>query len=311
MSIRTAIIGFGKIARDQHVPAIAGDPRFELVAVATRSGDPGAGVPCFPDFDALIGEMRGSVDAVAICTPPGVRHAIAKAAIEAGLAVLLEKPPAATLGEIEDLEARARAAGTPLFAAWHSQHAPAVAPAADLLAGATVTRLSITWHEDVRKWHPGQDWVWEPSGFGVFDPGINALSIASRILPDRLFVRESVLQVPGNRQTPIAAEIAFVGDAMHASLDWRQDGGECWTIEVATADGRTIRLEQGGSRLSVDGVDQPIADQGEYPALYARFAEIVAARAVEVDREPLRIVADALLVARRDAVAPFMWTGQD
>ncbi len=30
--IRTAIIGFGKIAEDQHVPAIAGNPRFELAA---------------------------------------------------------------------------------------------------------------------------------------------------------------------------------------------------------------------------------------------------------------------------------------
>jgi hypothetical protein len=43
--------------------------------------------------------------------------------------------------------------------------------------------VEIVWHEDVRKWHPGQQWIWEPGGFGVFDPGINALSIATRIFP--------------------------------------------------------------------------------------------------------------------------------
>ena len=36
--IRIAIIGFGKIAADQHVPSIAGNPRFELVATSSRSG---------------------------------------------------------------------------------------------------------------------------------------------------------------------------------------------------------------------------------------------------------------------------------
>ena len=36
--IRIAILGFGKIAEDQHVPSITGNPRFELVATSSRSG---------------------------------------------------------------------------------------------------------------------------------------------------------------------------------------------------------------------------------------------------------------------------------
>src|SRR5205085_8467629 len=104
MRIRIAIIGYGKIARDQHLPSIRADDRFELVAVSTRSGDPGLGLPCFPDSTEMFEAMRGRLDAVAICTPPIVRHTIGKAALQAGLHVLLEKPPAATLGEIEDLE---------------------------------------------------------------------------------------------------------------------------------------------------------------------------------------------------------------
>jgi len=34
--MRIAIIGYGKIAEDQHIPSIAGNPRFELAAVSSR-----------------------------------------------------------------------------------------------------------------------------------------------------------------------------------------------------------------------------------------------------------------------------------
>lgn len=307
MTIRIAIAGFGKIARDQHVPAIAADPRFELAAIATRGGDPGQGVPSFSDIGALIAGMAGRVDAVAICTPPTVRHAIACEALAAGLAVLLEKPPTTTLGEIADLEQLARSRSAGLYAAWHSQHAAAVPAAAALLKGARVRRLAIEWREDVRKWHPGQDWVWEPGGFGVFDPGINALSIATAILPMPLFVRAARFEVPANRQAPIAAQLDL-GDGLTAIFDWRHGEGEQWTIAVETADGRRIDLSGGGARLRVDGVDQAVGAQREYPSIYACFAELVTARKVKLDSEPLRILADAFLLARRDAAVPFMWT---
>ena len=305
MNIRVGIIGFDKIAQDQHLPAIEADPHFDLVAVSTRSGQPPANLPCFAQPNELFAASKGKIDAVAICTPPGVRYAIARDAIAAGLHVLLEKPPAATLGEIEDLERQAREAGTCLYAGWHSQHAPAVAPTARLLKGEEIAKLHISWREDVRKYHAGQEWIWEPSGFGVFDPGINALSIATRILPTRLFVREARLFIPSNKQAPIAATMAFAGDALTAEFDWRFDDGEEWAIRIETASGRKIQLCDGGGRLIVDGAQQLAEERGEYPSMYARFAELIAERRVEVDREPLRIVADAFLVAHRQAIEPF------
>ena len=308
MTIRIAIIGFGKIARDQHLPAIAADPRFELVAVATRTGDPQVGVPWFVEAPELLAGMEGKLDAVVVATPPGPRFAIAQAALEAGAAVLLEKPPAATLGEIDALVRLAEQHGVCLYAGWHSQHAPAVAQAADLLRGTGIASLHISWHEDVRKWHPGQDWVWEPSGFGVFDPGINALSIATAILPAPLFVQEARLEVPEDRQTAIAARLTFAESDQWADFDWRYQDGEEWTIAVTTQDGRRIDLREGGAKLTVDGQEVSVGTLGEYPSIYARFADCVAAGQVEVDREPLRIVADAMLVARRETVAAFHWT---
>ena len=92
--IRIAIIGYGKIAADQHVPSIAGNDRFELVATSSRSGQ---GVErIYTDWRQLLHEVEG-LEAVAITTPPSARHEIASACIEAGLHVLMEKPPTVTL----------------------------------------------------------------------------------------------------------------------------------------------------------------------------------------------------------------------
>ncbi len=303
MTIRIAIIGFGKIARTEHVPAIAAHPEFELVAVVAPNGADEAGVPVFASLAEMLAAMPGEVDAVSLCTPPSVRHAIAAEAIAAGIAVMLEKPPAATFGELEDLEARARTAGTCLFAAWHSQHAPAVAPAADLLKGETVTQLAIEWREDVNRWHPGQEWIWEPEGFGVLDTGINALSIASAILPQPLFVEAAEFTIPSNRQTPIAARIRFVGGELGAAFDWRETHEEVREIHVATASGRRVAIVEGGARLIADGTEHPLGPFAEYPALYARFAALVPDRAIDVDSAPMRILADAALIARRLSTA--------
>ena len=307
MTIRIAIIGYGKIARDQHVPAIAADPRFDLAAVVSPRAPADEGVPVFASHEALLGAMADEIDAVAICTPPTVRLPIARAAFAAGLHVLLEKPPAATLGEIEEIERLGLESGRTLFTAWHSQHAAAVAAAKAALAGTKVRSFQIQWHEDVRKWHPGQEWIWAPGGFGVFDPGINALSIATRILPSRLFVREAILSFPENRQTPIAARIVFEAGAgqFGADLEWRHTEGERWTIRIETEGGATVELLDGGARMAVDGEPQPVSDRGEYPRLYARFGDLVQAGESDVDREPLRIVADAFLVGRREIVEPF------
>ena len=86
--LRTAIIGFGKIAADQHVPSIAANPRLELVATSSRSGQGVA--TTYSDWRKLLDEVEG-LEAVAITTPPSVRYEIARACIEKGLHVLLEE----------------------------------------------------------------------------------------------------------------------------------------------------------------------------------------------------------------------------
>ena len=308
--IRLAVVGMGKIAHDQHLPAIEASSSFELVATVSRHGEGVGGRPFFKDIQALAADGM-EIDAVALCTPPQVRRAIAQFAIEQGWHVFLEKPPGATLAEVAALRDAAAAKGVSLFASWHSRFADGVEPARDWLAKRTVTRATITWREDVQVWHPGQDWIWEPGGFGVFDPGINALSIATRILPQPFFVETAELDVPSNRAAPIAARVSFrdtAGVPIEMDLDFRQEGPQHWDIEVET-DAGTLKLAQGGAVLSIDGTETsaPAEDlHGEYPGLYRRFAAIVRAGVSDVDVAPLRLVADAFLRGRHLAVEPFV-----
>jgi D-galactose 1-dehydrogenase len=301
--IRIAIIGYGKIAEDQHVPAIAANDRLELAATSSRSGK-GVG-QTFTDWGALIRSVDG-LEAVAITTPPGPRFEIARECLAAGLHCLLEKPPTAGLAEISDLDCVAQAQGVSLFTTWHAQHHSTVDAAAQALAGKRIKSMEITWHEDVHKWHPGQEWIWQPGGFGVFDPGINALSIATRIFPGSLFVQSADLHVPANAQTPIAADIIFsspeADGPLGASLDWRRSEGEEWTIAVKASDGTAVRLEDGGARLIVNGETSTDDGLGEYPDIYRTFVDLIDERRSLVDVAPFRLVADCLLVGRTNKV---------
>ncbi len=303
--LRIAVIGVGKIVRDQHLPVLAESRDFTLAAAASRNATV-EGVANFKTIDQLLSEGP-ALDAVALCMPPQVRFRAALKALEAGKHVLLEKPPGASLGEVEILREAAENAGVTLFASWHSRHAAAVEEAADLLRARKVTAVRITWKEDVRRWHPGQAWIWEPGGLGVFDPGINALSILTQILPQPLALTAARLLFPANRQAPIAADLTLQdaeGLEIEAAFDWRQTGPQTWDILVETEAG-PVKLSDGGARLSLDGVLGEAGANREYAGLYRHFADLIAKGRSDADARPLRLVADAFLLGARQETEAF------
>ena len=305
-AIRIAIVGLGKIARDQHLPAIAANDSFELVAVASPNHRHES-VPTYTDVEKLLA-AEPDIDALAICTPPQIRYRIALYALERGKHVMLEKPPGATLGEVAALVDLATERGVALFATWHSRAAASVQAAREWLATRTVREVIVTWKEDVRVWHPGQEWIWRAGGLGVFDPGINALSILTRILPGAIVLKEAELSFPANREAPIAARL-LLADASDAPIrcefDFRQTGPQTWDIDVFTDRGRLL-LSRGGAVMHVDGSVVVDAPDREYPNLYAHFEELVRERRIDVDVAPLRLVADAFMCGRRLEVEPFV-----
>nr|WP_255763764.1 Gfo/Idh/MocA family oxidoreductase [Pelomonas sp. P7] len=305
MPLKLGLVGIGKIARDQHIPALAADPRFELSATASRNAAVD-GVPSFASVEAMLAAMP-ELDAISICTPPQAHFGAALAALRAGKHVMLEKPPAATTREITLLQAEAARHGRTLFQTWHSRFAAGVDAARAWVKDRTLTGGRIVWKEDVHHWHPGQQWIFDAGGLGVFDPGINALSVLTEVLAEEVVVRQAVLEFPANQQAPIAAQLDLrteAGVRVEAEFDFRQKGEQTWDIELLTSTGR-LRLSHGGGALEIDG--QPVAADaalaGEYPRLYARFAELCAAGRSEVDWRPFQLVADAFLIGERRTVA--------
>jgi D-galactose 1-dehydrogenase len=307
--IRVGIVGVGKIARDQHIPAILGNAAFTFAAAASRHAQ-ASGVANFSSLEEMLAEVP-DLDAVAICTPPQAHYEAAKLALLKGKHVLLEKPPCTSMTQFENLVRLARIAGRTLYQTWHSRHAHGVAPAARLLQQQTLRRGHVTWKEDVRQWHPGQTWIWEPGGFGVLDPGINAISILTQIIAEPIFAKSARLFVPSNCAAPIAAELEFVTDGgvgISAALDFRHTGTQTWDIDLITDQG-PIKLSAGGGQLTV-GTNPVPPDPGalasEYEDIYVRFAELIRLKKSEIDARPMQLVTDIFLIAKHVSVEPFI-----
>lgn len=302
--MKVALVGIGKIAKDQHVPSIAASDDWELAATVSRAGTVD-GVPAYTDIDTMLAE-HPDIGVISLCLPPVPRYEYAAVCLRAGRHVMLEKPPGATLAECYALEVMARDAGVTLFATWHSRMAKGVQAAKAALAGRTVESGHIDWKENVRQWHPDQDWVFEPGGMGVLDPGINALSIMTEVLPLPVHLKSAVLQMPSNRQTPIQAEMTFTG-GIKAEFDWLKNGTQMWEQRFTATDGTAVQLLDGGNRCVVDGEEQDVATLGEYPALYASMAELVRLGKSDVDLAPMVHVSDIMTLGRREIAPAFNW----
>jgi predicted dehydrogenase len=102
--LRAAVIGVGSLGQ-HHARVYAGLPGVTLVAVvdtnASRAQEIAGkhGCRALTDFR----ELFGQVDAVSVVVPTTLHHPIAKACLDHGLQVLVEKPMTVTVRQAEDL----------------------------------------------------------------------------------------------------------------------------------------------------------------------------------------------------------------
>lgn len=103
--IKTAIVGFGYSAQTFHLPFLKAHPGFELAAVSSRRSEVVAeqlpGLSVVPSLDQLLADERISL--VVITLPNQLHYEAAKACLEAGKHVLLEKPMTHSVVEAEAL----------------------------------------------------------------------------------------------------------------------------------------------------------------------------------------------------------------
>jgi D-galactose 1-dehydrogenase len=300
MQIRIALIGLGRTARQSHIPALKRTSKFQLVAAVDPATNEDLNVPLFTDCGQLLDSLGDQLDAVAICTPPQLHTALAIQCANAGLHVLLEKPPATNLGEAQALLDLAGQHAGSIYFTWHSRMNAGVDQARDFLENGSTWRFEAVWREDPRDWHGGQQWIWQPGGLGVFDAGINALSILTALSRSPWYVAKAELGYQEPQQTPVAAILQLRsrrGDIGTLVMDWRAKSRERRDIRMLSPKG-FLELSDGGS--SLHGALQYRADkEKEYDRVYEKFHQLILEHRSEMDLEPLRIVADAFLIGSR------------
>ncbi|QSS37524.1 oxidoreductase [Klebsiella oxytoca] len=121
-AIRVGLIGYGYASKTFHAPLISGTPGMTLAAVA--SSDENKVHADWPALPVVSGPERIlndlNIDLVVIPTPNDTHFPLAKAALEAGKHVVVDKPFTVTLSQARELEALAKSGGR-LLSVFHNR----------------------------------------------------------------------------------------------------------------------------------------------------------------------------------------------
>lgn len=125
-----AVIGCGDIAVSQHLPALARDERFRVVAVADSIRERAAQAALLFSVGRVVEDIERALalepDAVVVATPPHVTPTIARQALAAGAHVLCEKPIAVSLDEADRLVEQVEATDLVLQVGFKNRFSPLV-----------------------------------------------------------------------------------------------------------------------------------------------------------------------------------------
>ncbi len=306
--IRIGVVGLGKIAQSQHLPTILNNPNFELAFVVDRAVKLDLGVVSYSSLKEAL-DHESDFDAISICTSPQVRFELFEMLLGRDCAILLEKPAAANYEIAREIQLRADASEACIFATWHSRFAAHTDAAKAWVSEHEIQSGRIEWRENAAKWHPGQDWIWRDGGFGVFDPGMNALSILTKIMPVRWSVKSAELRIPSNVETPNFADFTLRHE--HAEIacafEFHEHDKDVWTIALQATNGNTLELSGGGASLRInDGAVSSNITATEYERIYDHFCDLVHTSSSDCDLSPLQLIEEVFLASKISSGTPIV-----
>ncbi|QLD12376.1 Gfo/Idh/MocA family protein [Microbacterium oleivorans] len=252
--LRCALVGTGSVA-NLHARAVAAHPRAELVAVtdvnrgaaeafAGRYGDPRV----HDDLDALLSAERP--DVVLICTPPAVHRDQALAALAAGAHVVVEKPPAPSLDELDEMRAAASAAVRHLAVVFQQRTGTAAAHVRSLLSSGALGRPLIATCQTL--WYRGADYfavpwrgTWQTEGGGTtLGHGIHQLDLLAYLLGDWRTVQARLWRLDRDTETEDASTATVLFDSGVVA--------QVVTSAVSPRETSSIRIDTQKATVTVD-----------------------------------------------------------
>jgi scyllo-inositol 2-dehydrogenase (NADP+) len=306
--IRTALVGYGLAGAAFHGPLLATTAGLRLDVVVTRdparaaqarADHPGAAV--VPDVAGVVARA-GDLDLAVVATPNATHVAVARALLDAGLAVVVDKPVAPTAAEARDLGALARARGLALVPFHNRRWDGDLLTIRRLLAEGRLGRV-VRLESRFERWRPeaptgeAAGWKDDPgAAAGILaDLGVHLVDqVVALFGPPETVYAELDLRRPGVRVEDDAFVALTWADGLHAHL---------WASATAAIAGPRFRVLgtagayvkhgmdvqedalRAGARpgpgwgveppaawgvLGVDGALEPLATEpGDYPAFTA------------------------------------------
>lgn len=254
--LRCAIVGTGAVAHF-HARAVAAYPDARLIAVSDLSRDAAEAFAAHwgdPAVYDTLEEMLAAEhpDVVLVCTPPGAHPDQAVAAFAAGAHVVVEKPPAPSLDELDRMRAAAEAAGRQLAVVFQQRTGTAAAHVRGLLRSGALGHPLIAvcqtlWYRDPAYFAVPWRGAWETEGGGTtLGHGIHQLDLLAFLLGDWTSVQARLWRLDRETQTEDAstATVTFAGGVV----------AQIVTSAVSPREVSSIRIDTQKATVTVDHV---------------------------------------------------------
>jgi predicted dehydrogenase len=318
--MRVAIVGTGNIARI-HLDALRSLEDVDLVAAvdvdADALNDFGAryGVATrYTDLPRMLGEVRPNL--VHVCTPPGAHREPALACLAAGASVLVEKPPALSLRDLDELAAAQSGRGPWLATVFQHRFGSGARRLRAMTGAGVLGRpLLAVCHTT---WFRGQEYFdvpwrgrWDTEGGGpTMGHGIHQMDLLAAVLGDWTEVSAIARQQARRMQTEdlSMAHVTFasgaVASVVNSVLSPREESYLRFDFERATVE--VTHLYGYGDddwRITpAPGFEEPVleawkaGEAGLRSGHHAQFAEVV--RGLREGTAPPVTTAEALRTMR-------------
>lgn len=267
--MRGALIGFGNVAANGHVPGWLARPDIAIVAVSdtneARRSEAERLLPharWYNTGETLLAKER--LDFVDICTPPSGHANLIRAALQQRLHVLCEKPLVTRPEDLADLSMLAASVRRVLYTVHNWHHAPIIEFVRDLLQRGDIGPISRCVWQTLRTKPAvavaGQlgNWRLDPlvAGGGVLvDHGWHALYVILSWLEQKPTAISAKLETRRHVDSPLedtaTVLVQFPRATAELFLTWAAD--ERRNVVEITGDHGTIRAENDSIMLSVVG----------------------------------------------------------
>ncbi len=247
--VRVAVVGLGQMGR-YHLEAYRA-AAARVVAVCDADPDRAAafatefGAAPFSNLDDLLSGAKAN--AISICTPPNLHLPMVRAALQAGLDVLCEKPLASTLRDGQAVANLVFPERIVMLCFFHRFHEPIVRLREMLLGGELGQPLLLRNRFALDMRTDRRPWVWDPSqsgGGAVLNTSVHSIDLFRFLVDEPLRV--------GARMRPNPTEAALERDVLLVLEAER--GGPSAVLEAASYAVRreySLTLETEGAMVEV------------------------------------------------------------